>query len=609
MKIFISYRRTDSQLQARLLRQCVEKYVKPANVFMDVHSIPEGVDFANFIGSTIEQCDLMFVLIGPNWLEARGETGQRRLDEPGDFVRNEISAGLRRSGLRVIPLLLDGATVPEAGALPADIAQLPKRNGHKVRAESFESDVDILLRRLGLDERSNTRRRLLIGAGAIVLAGAGAAGSVIARWPPQFYNPVLPDHVANAVTAAREAEGKAAALIEEVEQAALAAQNAKARAQSAGDGAEFEFGAASIAAGRYQGERRAPDRRVHGIFEGASGESYEGQWQGYNYDGAGQFNTQVADGVETCLGQFTANVLNGPGEINYADFTQYRGDIVGRVPRGYGVLTNASTGTTLVGRFLDGKLHGPGAELQGDRPVRFGIWRKGELARDEAQSANSGGRAPDTAAGAREASAEIAEAVERARSAEAQGVVLAERGRQSAAQAQQFAVDSRAAQTEESRGAARLFLYHYTDGGEYAGQIKDFDGALGVYTSGAPCCSGDVYAGAFDRSVQQSDHFSGFGVYTHGQVTTSPMARQSGQFALSAQTAFGEIEFKDGRIYRGAMHQDETRGPGVTLFPDGRQYVGDHSLERMHGLGVEYAADGSIARQGRWENGELAESA
>jgi hypothetical protein len=115
---------------------------------------------------------------------------------------------------------------------------------------------------------------------------------------------------------------------------------------------------------------------------------------------------------------------------------------------------------------------------------------------------------------------------------------------------------------------------------------------------------GDVYAGDFSAFGQ---HFSGWGVYTFPQ-TSRAMLRQSGQFTDSLQSHQGEIEFADGRTYCGSVTRDAPNGLGVMRSGNGVQWVGQFADGQLHGLGVEYAADGSIARQGRWQNGQLTEA-
>ena len=78
-------------------------------VFMDVDSIPPGVDFRRYIDTAVDQCDMLLAVIGRGWAGDAGTS--RRLDDPRDFVRIELEAGLKRD-LPVIPILIDRPRCP-----------------------------------------------------------------------------------------------------------------------------------------------------------------------------------------------------------------------------------------------------------------------------------------------------------------------------------------------------------------------------------------------------------------------------------------------------------------------------------------------------------------
>ncbi len=153
-KIFISYRREDSDYRADRLAEAIRPHLKDPDrdLFIDIDSIPLGVDFVEYLESRVAQCDVLLALIGPDWVDVKDPvTGVRRLDKTDDFVRVEIAAALRR-GIRVVPVLLDGAPVPHAGQLPDDLQELARRNGVEMRRISFASDVERLVRGLGIEE-------------------------------------------------------------------------------------------------------------------------------------------------------------------------------------------------------------------------------------------------------------------------------------------------------------------------------------------------------------------------------------------------------------------------------------------------------------------------
>jgi hypothetical protein len=114
---------------------------------MDVDAIPLGANFVTALREQVAKCDILIAVIGPNWLHARDEHGNRRLDDPNDFLRIEIATALER-GIPVIPILLDGASIPKVDQLPKGLHELPLRQGLNVRHASFHNDVDKLIRGL-----------------------------------------------------------------------------------------------------------------------------------------------------------------------------------------------------------------------------------------------------------------------------------------------------------------------------------------------------------------------------------------------------------------------------------------------------------------------------
>lgn len=176
-KIFISYRRDDSQWQTKRLYDALcDQVPKPKqNIFYDLDSMRVGRDFRAKIDAAVSQCDLMIAVIGKNWLsQVDNETGNRRIDDPNDFVRIEISTALRRE-IPVVPVLVDETTMPKAEKLPEDLKSLSYRHGVKLRLDSFHSDMDALLNGLNLTELVGRKpfwsgKRLAGGGAAIVSA-------------------------------------------------------------------------------------------------------------------------------------------------------------------------------------------------------------------------------------------------------------------------------------------------------------------------------------------------------------------------------------------------------------------------------------------------------
>ncbi len=147
-KIFLSYRREDSaDATGRIYDHLAQRYDKKS-IFKDVDSIPFGVDFRKHLRTVIETCEVVLVVIGDRWLTVQDATGQRRLDDPADFVRIEVEAALQRD-IPIVPILINGATMPRAEELPVTLQELAYRNGLAVRHDpDFHNDLDRLTKSL-----------------------------------------------------------------------------------------------------------------------------------------------------------------------------------------------------------------------------------------------------------------------------------------------------------------------------------------------------------------------------------------------------------------------------------------------------------------------------
>jgi hypothetical protein len=135
--IFISYRRDDSAAYAGRLYDSLCAHFGAEQVFMDVDGIKPGDDFVKVLDDTEKASSALMVVIGPNWVT-------KRLFEPQDFVRREITAGFKCNA-RVFPVLVGRATMPQPGDLPEDLAPLARMQALAIRDESFHGDADRLM--------------------------------------------------------------------------------------------------------------------------------------------------------------------------------------------------------------------------------------------------------------------------------------------------------------------------------------------------------------------------------------------------------------------------------------------------------------------------------
>jgi uncharacterized membrane protein YhaH (DUF805 family) len=146
-RIFISYRRGDDQAAAGFLYDRLLQHFDRKQLFMDVDAIEPGVDFVKALDEQVAECIAFIAVIGPRWLNARNNDGNPRLDNPTDYVRVEIESALKRD-IRVIPVLVDGATMPRPSDLPPSLQALARRNAVEIAHHRFAADCDDLARRI-----------------------------------------------------------------------------------------------------------------------------------------------------------------------------------------------------------------------------------------------------------------------------------------------------------------------------------------------------------------------------------------------------------------------------------------------------------------------------
>lgn len=141
--IFISYRREDAKNDAAILYAWLSDHFGSERVFMDIDTIRPGEDFKAVIEESCSSSRVLLAVIGRLWATVQKD-GHRRLDDEGDYVRLEISYALRR-GVRVIPVLVDGADIPTKANLPPDLQALADRQAWRLSKERFGHDVKSLI--------------------------------------------------------------------------------------------------------------------------------------------------------------------------------------------------------------------------------------------------------------------------------------------------------------------------------------------------------------------------------------------------------------------------------------------------------------------------------
>lgn len=183
-RIFISYRRSDDAGSVGRVRDRLRDAYGEDAVFRDIDGIPKGTRFSDVIQEELATCDVLLVVMGPRWLDAKDDAGGRRLDHPDDWVRTEVELGLARKDLRVLPVLVGGAILPKPAELPESMRPLLQWNAAWLEDDSFDHDFGVLVRDIG--GRRGLRRyapalaggavAVALLAGFVVLRGGGDGG-------------------------------------------------------------------------------------------------------------------------------------------------------------------------------------------------------------------------------------------------------------------------------------------------------------------------------------------------------------------------------------------------------------------------------------------------
>ncbi len=143
-KIFISYRRNDSVGYSGRLADRLSLEFGENQIFRDYDDIQPGQNFVESLQKGLSTADLLLVLIADSWLSSENPSGQRRLEDENDFVRLEIEAALQRN-IHIIPVLINGAAMPNAQELPASLSALALRQAVPLSDSRWEQDVTNLI--------------------------------------------------------------------------------------------------------------------------------------------------------------------------------------------------------------------------------------------------------------------------------------------------------------------------------------------------------------------------------------------------------------------------------------------------------------------------------
>jgi len=151
--VFISYRRSDAVDVARRMASELKTYFGADAIFFDQTTALPGAKWPDSIRAALDEAQVMLVVIGPTWFDARDEQSRRRrIDLAEDWVRQEILTALQRQRngepLEVIPVLVSDASMPDPGHLDEELGELCEWQGIRVVSSGTTHDFDELKEQL-----------------------------------------------------------------------------------------------------------------------------------------------------------------------------------------------------------------------------------------------------------------------------------------------------------------------------------------------------------------------------------------------------------------------------------------------------------------------------
>lgn len=168
--IFLSYRRADTSGHAGRLCDDLERKFGPESVFRDIESIEAGQNFEQALGQALAEAQVVLVLIGDTWLSETDRTGVKRLENPADYVRNEVATALARHDLVVVPILVEKAVMPSVHELPVLLQPLARLQAIALSEERWRYDLDRVaeaIQQAGVYGKKPPRRTFALSAASL----------------------------------------------------------------------------------------------------------------------------------------------------------------------------------------------------------------------------------------------------------------------------------------------------------------------------------------------------------------------------------------------------------------------------------------------------------
>jgi len=146
-RLFINYRSKDTGTTASALYRDLVAALETPEIFIDHKEIAGGDPWREKLTEEASGADVLISLIGEKWLTLHdGQSGRRLLDEPEDWVRQEIELAIDHD-VHLLPILVEEARALERDYLSPHgaLQKLADTQAHHLRRKNWETDFEELL--------------------------------------------------------------------------------------------------------------------------------------------------------------------------------------------------------------------------------------------------------------------------------------------------------------------------------------------------------------------------------------------------------------------------------------------------------------------------------
>jgi hypothetical protein len=140
--VFISYRQSgDYRFMAASIHYAIKQHFGAERVFFDINSMQPGTRYPDELRRALARSRVLIAVIHRNWV---ADLYERQGSRSPDWVLFEIETALR-TGMVVVPVLLEDAPLPTVEELPDEISDLSQRQACVLQWRSLGDDLDRLV--------------------------------------------------------------------------------------------------------------------------------------------------------------------------------------------------------------------------------------------------------------------------------------------------------------------------------------------------------------------------------------------------------------------------------------------------------------------------------